>query len=254
MATEKEQKIKKLLALHRQGTVSLAAWLVASGISTDLQAYYRKSGWLQSIGRGAFIRPNDTVNWQGGLYALQSQSHLPVHVGALTALSMKGMAHYVRVGGEPVFLFSSPNTTLPTWFRNYDWGVRLHHISTSILPNEVGIMEHEEKTFTIRIASPERAIMECLHLAPDKLDLVECYQVIEGLTTLRPKLLQSLLEQCNSIKVKRVFLYMAKKAGHDWYKRLDSNKLDLGTGSRTITKGVYDAEFAITVPEELHKL
>jgi hypothetical protein len=78
---------------------------------------------------------------------------------------------------------------------------------------------------------------------------------MQGLTTLRPKLLQQLLEQCNSIKVKRLFLYMATKAGHDWKNRLDLGKLDLGSGDRSITKGgAYNAQFGITVPEELVKL
>ena len=87
------------------------------------------------------------------------------------------------------------------------------------------------------------------------MDLLECYHIMEGLTTLRPKLLQQLLEQCTSIKVKRLFLYMGNKAGHDWLRRLDVSKLKLGTGSRTITKGgVYIAEFSITVPEELKRL
>ena len=254
MTTDNEHKVKKMLAMHKQGTVCLSSWLESAGISNDLQTYYRRSGWLSSIGKGAFIRPDDTVNWQGGLYALQSQVNLPIHAGAMTALSMQGMAHYVRMGAETVFLFAAPKTRLPAWFKNYDWGVDLRYISTSILPEGIGLIEHEEKTFSIRISTPERAILECLHLAPDTVDLMECYQVMEGLTTLRPKLLQSLLEQCSSIKVKRLFLYMASKAGHDWVKRLNTDKLDLGSGDRTITKGgVYVSQFGITVPEELEK-
>ena len=78
---------------------------------------------------------------------------------------------------------------------------------------------------------------------------------MEGLTTLRPKLLQPLLEQCSSIKVKRLFLYMAEKAGHDWFQRLDTSKFNLGAGARTVTKGgVYVSSYGLTVPEELVKL
>lgn len=78
---------------------------------------------------------------------------------------------------------------------------------------------------------------------------------LEGLTTLRPKLLHPLLEQCGSVKVKRLFLYMAEKAGHDWFKRLDTAKFDLGAGARTVTKGgVYVSRYGLTVPEELEKL
>jgi hypothetical protein len=93
MATDTEHKLQKMLALQTQGAVCLAAWLERAKISRDLQAYYRRSGWLTAIGRGAFIRPHDTVGWQGGLYALQQQASLPIHVGALTALSMTVSGH-----------------------------------------------------------------------------------------------------------------------------------------------------------------
>ncbi|MEI7748732.1 MAG: type IV toxin-antitoxin system AbiEi family antitoxin domain-containing protein, partial [Chlorobiaceae bacterium] len=85
--------------------------------------------------------------------------------------------------------------------------------------------------------------------------LVECYQIMEGLTTLRPQIVKDLLEQCRSIKVKRLFLYMAEKAGHEWYNRLDYAKLDLGKGARSIVKGgVYVEKYALNLPEELVKL
>jgi Transcriptional regulator, AbiEi antitoxin, Type IV TA system len=74
-------------------------------------------------------------------------------------------------------------------------------------------------TFSIKVSSPERAMLECLYLSPDTVDLMECHQIMAGMTTLRPKLVQKLLEHCNSIKVKRLFLYLANRAGHDWLKR-----------------------------------
>jgi hypothetical protein len=252
MATDTEHKLQKMLALQTQGAVCLAAWLERAKISRDLQAYYRRSGWLTAIGRGAFIRPHDTVGWQGGLYALQQQASLPIHVGALTALSMTGFAHYVRMGSEQVFLFAPPKTPYPAWFKSHDWNTSIQLVRTSILPDKLGLTDFEEKTFSIRISAPERAIFECLFLSPDAIDIVECAHVMEGLTTLRPRLVQQLLEQCTSIKVKRLFLYLASRAGHSWLKRLDRGKVTLGSGDRTITKGgAYIAEFAITVPQEL---
>lgn len=112
MGTLKDNKIKKLLDLHKPGTVCLSSWLESLSISYDLQKRYRKSGWLESLGRGAYKRPGEEVDWQGGLYALQVQAGLSVHAGALTALALRGMTHYVRLGGETVFLFSFPRTTL----------------------------------------------------------------------------------------------------------------------------------------------
>jgi hypothetical protein len=42
--------------------------------------------------------------------------------------------------------------------------------------------------------------------------------VPEMICTVKPQFVQSLLEQCRSVKVKRLFLYLAEKAGHDWVK------------------------------------
>jgi hypothetical protein len=252
MSTVSEKKIQRMLDQHKPGTVSLSTWLESLSISNDLQKRYRRSGWLAAIGKGAFVRPDDTVSWQGGLYSLQVQAGLPIHAGAMTALSMQGFAHYVRMGAERVYLFAPPKTLYPAWFNNHDWGTDIQLVRTSILPGGLGLTNHEEKTFSIRISAPERAMLECLYLAPEKMDLVECAQVMEGLTTLRPKILQPLLEQCSSIKVKRLFLYLASRAGHDWVKRLDTSRLELGTGDRTVTKGgVYVAQYGITVPQEL---
>lgn len=255
MTTNNDAKLKKLLDSHLAGTVYVASWLEGQGISRDLQKYYRKSGWLESVGTGAFKRPNDQVTWQGGLYALQTQLGMDVHAGALTALSVQGYAHYLRFGGETVFLFSNPKTNLPAWFRNRGWGQKIQHSKTSILPPDLGLTDYQAGQFSIKISSPERAILEVLHLAPDDVDLVEAYQVMEGLTTLRPKLVQSLLQECNSVKVKRLFLYMADKAGHAWFKRLNTDKLDLGAGARSIQQGgVYVSQYGLTLPEELVNL
>jgi hypothetical protein len=67
--------------------------------------------------------------------------------------------------------------------------------------------------FSLVASAPERAILECLLLAPERMDLVETYGLLENLRTLRPQLMQSLLEACSSVKVKRLFMFMAERAG-----------------------------------------
>jgi hypothetical protein len=252
MATQKEHKLKKLLDQHKPGTVSLAAWLEGLGISRDLQKYYRRSGWLESVGKGAYQRRGDSVGWQGGLNALQTQAKLPIHAGAMTALAMQGFAHYVRLANSKVYLFSAPKTPLPAWFRNRYWGSPIQHVRSSILPIAIGLTEFEAKSFAIRISAPERAMLECLHLAPEELDLVECFQVMEGLSNLRPKLVQELLEKCTSIKAKRLFLYMAEKANHQWLSFVATSKIDLGTGERSLARGGdYVSKYHLVLPHAL---
>ena len=79
--------------------------------------------------------------------------------------------------------------------------------------------------------------------------------MMEGLNNLRPKSVQKLLEDCTSIKVKRLFLYMADKAKHEWLNFVELDKVDLGSGKRSIVSdGVYIPKYQITVPKELEKL
>lgn len=117
--TANDIKIKKLLDLHVPGTLMLASWLEANGFSRDLQHRYKKSGWLESVGTGAFKRPNETVQWQGALYSVQKQANSQIHAGGLTALSLTGLSHYIRTGTEPIFLFSQLRIKLPAWFKTY---------------------------------------------------------------------------------------------------------------------------------------
>jgi len=94
--------------------------------------------------------------------------------------------------------------------------------------------------------------MECLYLVPKEQDLVECYEIMEGLNNLRPMQVQKLLETCGSIKVKRLFLFLANKADHDWVNYLKLDRVDLGSGKRRIVNdGVYDATYQITIPRAL---
>jgi len=62
---------------------------------------------------------------------------------------------------------------------------------------------------------------------------------MEMLNGLRPNLLKQLLNECKSIKVKRLFLYMAEKANHSWLEDLDLTNIYLGKGKRSIVKRAF---------------
>jgi len=184
---------------------------------------------------------------------LQRQTEMQVHAGGLTSISLQGLSHYVRMENEPLYMFSPQYTKLPKWFLNQEWSNRIVHVKTIFLPENAALFEYSQGGgMKLQISSPERAILECLYLAPDRFDLVECYQILEGLANLRPKILEDLLENCNSIKVKRLFLFMASKAKHQWLDFLDQSRIELGTGDRVIVKGgVYISKYKISIPKEL---
>jgi len=79
------------------------------------------------------------------------------------------------------------------------------------------------------------------------------YCIMEQLTTLRAEVVQQLLENTGNIKIKRLFLYMAQKAGHEWFGRLDTSRIKLGTGKqKLVDNGFYLPEYMITIPKELY--
>lgn len=198
------------------------------------------------------IRAGDQVGYEGAIYSLQKQTGSTVHPGGRTALALMGKAHYLEMASQRITLFGDKTEKLPAWFREHEWGVSVEFYPTSFLPPNLGLTELELRTFSIKVSGAARALLESLYLAPEKQDLMECYELIEGMNNLRPNQVQRLLEECRSIKVKRLFLYLAEKAGHDWFQYLDLEKVDLGKGKRSVIKGgVFVKKYQITVPKEL---
>jgi len=251
MGTETKTKINRLVNQWTAGTPSTTSYLVSSGFSRDLLVKYKNSGWLESFGRGAYIRSGDKVDWPGALYTLQNQLSLPVHAGGKTALQLKGYAHYLEAKQNKVFLYGSRGLILPSWFKDDRFGVKFVVTRTNLFPSncQEGFAEYKERDFQVKITAPERAAMEMLHLVPGKVGFDEAQLIMENLVTLRIDAVQFLLEVCRSVKVKRLFLYMAEKKEHPWLSKLDLSNINLGKGKRMIVRqGRFDAKYQITVP------
>lgn len=254
MSLDHETKINKLLKDWPAGTVSLSSYLISHGISSQLLNRYKKSNWLETIGSGASIRAGDKVDYLGGLYALQNQAGMLIHVGGRTALSLMGRGHYIDLSAGCAVLIGNIKEKLPLWFRKKDWVTRIDYYATSFMPVDMGLTDLSQHSFSVKISSPARAILECLYLTPKHQEFIECYELMEGLNNLRPQAVQELLENCSSVKVKRLFLYLAEKLKHPWLEFVDLSKIDLGSGKRSLVKnGVYIDKYQITVPKEFEK-
>ena len=129
----------------------------------------------------------------------------------------------------------------------------IKYMTTSFLGDELlGVETMTINQHDLLVSSPERAILECLNLPDASSSLLDIYYIMEGLTTLRPKLVQALLEACTSQKVKRLFLYMAEKADYSWYKALKLENVNLGTSRFMITPiGKYINKYNMTISKEL---
>ncbi|MFA4874263.1 MAG: type IV toxin-antitoxin system AbiEi family antitoxin domain-containing protein, partial [bacterium] len=166
---------------------------------------------------------------------------------------LKGYAHFLPLGKRPqVFLFGSRLTKLPSWFQKHDWGASIEYLMTNLFPEklESGLTTHDLGSYSISVSAPERAIMELLHIVPQRQSFEEARLLMEGLTTLRSQLVQELLELCRSVKVKRLFLFLAEECHHSWMKQLKTTKINLGKGKRFIIQnGRLDPIYNITVPK-----
>jgi hypothetical protein len=250
MSIKKGTKLQKIMHLPK-GLVLTTGYLDSQGVNGQLLARYKKSGWLESIGEGAYGTQGDKVDWQGALYAMQNQLKLPVHCGARTALELQGYSHYVASKTREVFLFGPAGQKLPLWFGKYNWNVSFTYKMTGLFPANlsVGYADFPWTDLSIRISSPERAVMEMLYHVPAKQGFDEAVRIMESLLSLRPELVQKLLESCVSIKVKRLFLYMTQAANLPFASKLNLKKVNLGKGDRTIVKGGrLDPQYRITVP------
>lgn len=251
MKTKSSNKLKQLLARWQRGAVFTQTYLSQLGYYHDLVKSYRRNGWLESVGTGAFKLVGDRVDWHGGLYALQNQLKLPVHVGGRTALELKGFSHYGRPAAEKSFLYAPSGTRLPKWFRQFEWGVEINFKATNLFPPDrpESFSEYEHKELIVMISAPERAAFEMLYHVPAAITFEEALLVIESLVSLRPRIVQNLLENCNSVKVKRLFMYMADQHKHPWLDNINDSNIDFGKGKRLIvSNGMLDKAYNITVP------
>ena len=246
-------KLGKIMQEYPKGLVLLSSLLVSEGYSYELQQQYRKSNWLRSIGKGAMLKSDDPFLLSGALSALQLQSNINIHHGGRSALELQGNTHYLRLALSEATLFAPGQTKLPSWFENNKWDTNYQIFNISLFKNDtVGLVDYQDTLIKMKVSSSGRAMMECLALCPDEFSLAEAYELMEGLSTLRPKQVQELLEECKSIKVKRLFLYFAERAGHSWFKHIDQTRINLGSGNRSITSnGVLVSKYSLVLPKEL---
>jgi len=116
---------------------------------------------------------------------------------------------------------------------------------------ELGLTKKEIEDYSIRLSAPERAMLELLDQLPRSQSFEEAQQLMEGLVTLRPELVQQLLENCRSIQAKRLFLLLAEICGHQWLSAVDLKNVNLGKGKRLMVKGGhFDQKFQISTPYE----
>ncbi|MCL4546904.1 MAG: type IV toxin-antitoxin system AbiEi family antitoxin [Deltaproteobacteria bacterium] len=254
MTKNNSSKLNHVILNMPYGSVVTSEWLHYHGVSSKLAYWYVKSNWLERISDKAYKKPKENIMWPGVVGALQAQLKKPVHVSGKSALALTGKSHYLPMGSNATIeLATEERIALPTWFYAEHLSkdkIKVHQNKLLNLNDyKEFLIQKEFNGVNITLSCAELAILEVLQLVPKEQDFTEAAQLMESLPYLRPSKVQALLEKCTSIKAKRLYLYLASKYNHNWLKKLDPAKLDLGKGKRMIVKGgTYDPKFQITVP------
>lgn len=250
MSVSNQSKLNQLLNGEQSGSLLFSEWLNANGYSNQLLKTYRDSGWLKTLCRGVMVTPNCKMDALAAVAAYNKQMDGGVHVAAHSALELYGFNHYVPMG-KPLLYLSHSRPNVPQWMSLDVFDMVIKPFSTDTFTNPF-VEEIDHNGEKLLAASPEMAFLECLLLAPNQYNFMDLFYIMEQLTTLRPEIVQKLLETTKSLKVKRSFLYMAEKARHYWFNMLDISKIDLGTSKLQLVKnGSYISKYKITVPKEL---
>lgn len=247
-------KIKQLQRQSQETPILFAAWMDQQGIARSEMADLVGRGWLRRIASGVYCFDGYTPTLPAVLYSYRKLLGKKYVLGASTALELRGFSHFGHMGEEPIFLYEPVGDHIPTWLQTGNLLGDLRFFSTNLFNgSDLGIELMEVGGYYVYVSSPERAILETLNLTPRYHSLIDIYYVAEMLTTLRPGVLQQLLESSRSVKVNRLLLYFADKAQLPWLKQLDTTKVHLGKGTRALaTPGIYVDKYQITIPQELY--
>jgi Transcriptional regulator, AbiEi antitoxin, Type IV TA system/Transcriptional regulator, AbiEi antitoxin N-terminal domain len=255
MSLQKASKLSALARLLPEGVAAPSVWLTSQGFSRQLVRKYVQSGWLTPLARGVFVRPTHPIDPNGIILGMQRLAGTPFHLGGQSALNRQGHAHYLPLGFEAAIHLWGRDAA-PAWVSAVKIRERFVFHRERLFEeraNAVGLVSLPTRVrdWTVTASSLERAIMELLSLVDEgESSFVHAAELFEGLTVIRPKVVNELLAGCRSIKVKRLFLFLGSRYQYPWFEKLDRSAIDLGKGKRLIVRGGrYDKEFRITVPE-----
>jgi len=241
--TTTDTNLKSLVLSLGDNQVETATSLLKRGYTYDKLKGYVRSGYMESLGRGAYCKAGTRPSIEAAILAMYEQLGVSVHLGGRTALAKRGIVHFVPFAELPATIFLERGARLPAWFSQYYKG-RFNLFRTSFLPVGHGV----EMMESCPVSSPERAFLEFLHGVPIRQSLSEAYQLLEMMQTLRPKLLNELLVNCTSIKVKRLFFLLSDDVNPPWWPRIKADTVDLGSGCRVIDKdGTFNAKYNLVV-------
>ena len=253
----------ELLELAPNGLLVTRSWLMERGVARHAIDNLVKSGQLLSLRPGVYVRPGSRLVWQGVVDSLQRMGS-DAAVGGTSALELHGRMHYLPLSRQrTIHLHGS--RPLPSWINKLGLAEAFRRHGTAWLPEPRQDREQRSAPSftvdvpwgdgfrTVRTSTLERALFEILKDVPAKTSFEHAERLMEGLADLSPRRLDALLRRTRSVKIKRLFFWLAERQGHAWMKKLEAGDFDLGRGKRVLARnGRLVSRYGITVPKEMH--
>jgi hypothetical protein len=250
MSSTRGNYLKKLLNFNREIPLTTSE-MKKVGISSFLACKYKNSGWLESIGVGAFKFPNSDLSVEGLLHSLQVDLSLKAHLGAKSSLDMVGVRQFYR-RNKKFYLFIETSNKLPKWVMNYKWNGFIKPIRTLRLSESEFLYNPEIKSFDFFISKRELAILEQIDLINKGETFEETAQLFELLPSLNPDLLNILLKSF-SVKVKRIFFFLSEYFNHPWINEIDRKYFSVSNTIVSIQKnGKFLKKYNLIIPREFN--
>ncbi len=244
-------KINHLLSKGVYGGLFFSEWLSKMGYSSQLIKRYKDSGWLDSLIKGVLFRRNEKLSALAAIHSYTFQTGKRVRIGAHSALELHGFNHYVPMG-KPKLMVSFDPLKPQKWIKTDKFDMKIESFSTGVFTNPTTQLLKKDKLEVV-VSTPEQAFLECLHLVPSHYNYMDLFYLMEQLTSLDPNGVQKALENTSSQKVKRIFLYMAEKAGHYWIDLINKDTLGITNSKlQLVENGTYVSKYKITIPKELY--
>ena len=244
-------KINRLLSYGVYGGLFFSEWLSKMGYSAQLTKRYKDNGWLESLTNGVMYRRSEKLSALAAVYSFNKQTEKTLRIAAHSALELYGFSHYVPMG-KPKLMVSFDPMKPKDWVKSDKFDMSIIPFSTSIFSKPSTHLLKKDN-LELLVSTPEQAFLECLYLVPAHYNYMDLYYLMEQLTSLDPMAIQKTLGNTSSQRVKRMFLYMAEKAGHYWFDMLDLNSVGMTRSKlQLVENGAYVSKYKITVPKELY--
>jgi len=246
---------KKLAVLVREGLVVTRQYLRKHGFENHAIDNLVKSEALNLLAPGVYHRGPRPHSWESIVYSLQQVLNLDLVVGGLTSLQLLGYHQFVPLSKKKMIHLYGKDK-LPHWLNLFAPELEFvkhnsNAVFTSVKPGKELLRNWGEYEKQILLSRPERALLEVLLDVPKKITVEHAVNLMEQCTSFSPSSVQELLELSKSVKVKRLFLWLAERQNYAWFKRINLSKIDFGSGKLALVKGgKFNSKYRMTAPEE----